>query len=296
MEIGVAQRPVDPWPETVERAGQLEAMGFDHLWLYDHLSWRHYRDHPWHATMPWLTGLAATTSTIRLGTMVASATLRHPLMLAKEAMSLDHVSNGRLILGVGAGGTGWDATVYGDRPLSPGERAGRLDEYVRVLDGLLRGELTDHQGPWYTVDGGRMLPGCVQRPRVPLAVASGGPRTTALAAELADTWITVGDTTNRAVTLDDFVDAVTEQSRWLDEGCARAERDPADVERLAFISSTFPAPMASLDAFVQLAEALEAIGFGAVVIHDHRSDDPDLDFGAELVEAIADWHLARQRR
>ena len=114
MRVGVLMLPTDPWPETVERAQRLERLGYDHLWTYDHLSWRRYRDrdlvrrHPL-AHRP---GDGAPTAS-GLGTMVASPNFRHPVTLAKEAMTLDHVSGGRLTLGLGAGGPGFDATVLG---------------------------------------------------------------------------------------------------------------------------------------------------------------------------------------
>lgn len=289
----MVQMPVDPWPETVERARRLEAMGFDHLWLYDHLSWKHYRDGPWHATLPWLTGLAASTERIRIGTMVASPTLRHPLMLAKETMSLDHVSGGRLILGLGAGGAGFDATAYGTEPLTPGQRADRFDEYARVVDGLLRGDLTDHEGSWYTVDGGRLLPGCVQRPRTPLALAAGGRRTIELTGAIADAWITLGDPTSTPGSVAEYVDVVGRQSEALDRACVAAGRRPADVERIGFVPIAFPEPLKRIDAFTELAESLVDLGFDAIVLHDHRSDDPDLDVGPETIEAIARWRTSR---
>ena len=138
MRIGVLMIPTDPWPTSVERAHHLESLGYDHLWTYDHLSWQRYREEPWHAAIPWLTGIAAATSTIRLGTMVTSPNFRHPVTLAKDAMTLDHISAGRLTLGIGAGGTGFDATVFGDEILHPRERASRLIDFVDVLDGLLR--------------------------------------------------------------------------------------------------------------------------------------------------------------
>ena len=106
MRVGVLMLPTDPWPDTVRRAQELERLGYDHLWTYDHLSWRRYRDRDWHAAIPWLTGIAMATERVRLGTMVASPNFRHPVTLAKEAMTLDHVSGGRLTLGIGAGGTG----------------------------------------------------------------------------------------------------------------------------------------------------------------------------------------------
>jgi alkanesulfonate monooxygenase SsuD/methylene tetrahydromethanopterin reductase-like flavin-dependent oxidoreductase (luciferase family) len=289
VEIGVVQMPTDPWPATIERALELEAMGFDHVWLYDHLSWRHYRDRPWHATIPWLAALAASTTTIRLGTMVVSPTLRHPLLLAKEVMSLDHVSGGRFVLGLGAGGTGFDASAYGEAPLSPAERADRFDEYARVVDGLLRGELTDHRGRWYTVDGGRMLPGCLQRPRVPLALAASRRRSMPLVARLADTWITIGDRSRPPETIEEHVAALATQSAWLDEACGAIGRDPAEVGRTVLLPSSFGLPLTGIDRFASWAEAVADLGFGTIVVHDHRSDDPALDVGADTIEAIARW-------
>ena len=101
-------------------------------------------------------------------------------------MTLDHVSGGRLVLGVGAGGVGFDATVYGSEPLAPGPRVDRFVEFTDLVDVLLREPVVSHRGAYYVVDDARMHPGCVQRPRVPIAVAAGGPRTLALAARVGD--------------------------------------------------------------------------------------------------------------
>jgi len=119
MRIGVLLLPADPWPETIRMAQRVEELGYDHLWTYDHLSWRRYRDQAWHSTYPWLTGVAAHTNTIRLGTMVSNPNVRHPLILAKDATTIDHISNGRFTIGVGAGGTGFDATVLGQSRSRP---------------------------------------------------------------------------------------------------------------------------------------------------------------------------------
>ena len=118
-EIGVLLLPTDPWPETVARVQRLEALGYDHLWTYDHLTWRRYRERPWHAAIPWLTGVACATSRVEIGTLVASPNIRHPVTLAQEAITLDHVSGGRFVLGVGTGGIGFDSTVFGGEPLDP---------------------------------------------------------------------------------------------------------------------------------------------------------------------------------
>src|SRR3712207_5768181 len=185
--------------------------------------------------------MAGVTSEIRLGTMVASPNFRHPVTFAKEAMTLDHISAGRLTLGLGAGGIGFDATVFGEQPLTPGRRVDRLAEFAEVLDALLRRPETSHRGPHYTVDGAMMLPGCVQRPRLPLAIAAGGRRTLGLVARFADAWITDGEDAGDR--------AVREQADLLAAHCEAIGRDPAGIERIILVGNTTERPLASLDAF-----------------------------------------------
>ena len=94
-------------------------------------------DEPWFATVPTLAAAALVTERIRLGHAVASPNFRHPVPFAKELMSLDDLSDGRFILGVGAGGTGFDATVLGDAACRPASGLARLEEFVAMLDQLL---------------------------------------------------------------------------------------------------------------------------------------------------------------
>ena len=281
MRIGVLLLPTDPWAETVERARRLEALGFDHLWTYDHLSWRRYRDRDWHAAVPWLTGLAASTSRVRVGTMVTSPNFRHPVTLAKDAMTLDHVAGGRLTLGVGAGGVGFDSTVLGDAVLSPGDLADRLVEFVEVLDRLLREPATSHRGRWYVVDEARMLPGCVQRPRVPLAIAAAGPRTIALTGRLGDEWITYADDAT-----------VRSHAAMLDDACVAAGRDPSSVRRVFLAGNNDERPLASMEAFVDFHGRRAELGFTDLVLHHPRADDPVWDDPVEILDAIADRFLS----
>lgn len=288
MRIGVLLLPTDPWPQTVQRARHLEALGYAHLWTYDHLSWRRYRDLPWHAALPWLTGLAGVTSRVRLGTMVTSPTFRHPVSLAKEAMTLDHVSGGRVTLGIGAGGTGFDATVLGEEVRTPRQRAARLTEFVEVLDGLLREPAYSHRGEHYTVDDARMIPGCVQRPRLPLAIAAAGPKTLALAARLGDAWITYGEPDAADQSPAAIEAAVRGQAAVLDERCAALGRDPATLERIYLVGNTAERPLASVAAFEDFVGRYEALGFTDIVFHDPRPDDPVWTDDPAIVDAIAE--------
>ncbi|HEX6312673.1 MAG TPA: LLM class flavin-dependent oxidoreductase [Acidimicrobiia bacterium] len=287
MRVGVLVVPIDPWPETVERVRRLEALGYDHLWTYDHLSWRRYREHDWHATIPWLTGVACATGRIRLGTMVTSPNFRHPVTLAKDAMTLDHVSNGRLVLGIGAGGPGFDATVLGGEPLSAPARVGRFVEFVEVVDELLREPRVSHRGAHYVVDDARMLPGCLQRPRVPLAIAAGGRRTLALTARHADAWITYGDTSYTDMTGAGTEAILAHHAEQLDAACAEIGRDPAEIDRIYLIGNTEGRPLASVDTFVEFAGRYAALGFTDLVFHHPVPGDPVWNEPETIVEDIA---------
>jgi alkanesulfonate monooxygenase SsuD/methylene tetrahydromethanopterin reductase-like flavin-dependent oxidoreductase (luciferase family) len=269
VRIGVLLLPADPWPESLALARRIEEMGFDHLWTYDHLSWRRYRDKPWHAAIPWLTGIAAGTQRIRLGTMVSSPNFRHPATLAKEAMTLDHISAGRLTLGIGAGGIGFDATVLGGQVLTPGERARRLDEFVGDLDALLREPVTSREGAYYTIDEARMIPGSVQRPRVPLAVAAGGPRTMQTVIRYADAWITEGDFPKIAA------------------NSARMDESGRTMDRIVLVDNGDERPLASVDAFRDVVGRYAALGFTDLVFHHPRPDDPVFTDDPAMVEKIA---------
>jgi alkanesulfonate monooxygenase SsuD/methylene tetrahydromethanopterin reductase-like flavin-dependent oxidoreductase (luciferase family) len=281
VRIGVLLLPTDPWPVTVERARTLEALGYDHLWTYDHLSWRRYRDRPWHAAIPWLTGVAGVTSRIGLGTMVASPNFRHPVTLAKDAMTLDHISGGRVILGVGAGGTGFDATVLGP---DPGHRTARFAEFVEVLDGLLEHPAGySHQGRFYTVDEARTLPGS----RLPIAVAAAGPKALAVAARHGDAWITYGEPDSSGLSPAQIERAVRVQSERLAEACAAIGRDPAELRRIYLIGNTEERPLQSVAAFTDFAGRYAALGVTDLVFHDPRPDDPVWTDDPSVVAEIA---------
>ena len=114
MRLGVVVLPELPWSQAREQWQQLDAWGYHSAWTYDHLAWRSLADGPWYATVPTLAAAALATTTIRLGTFVATPNFRHPVPFAKELMSLDDLSGGRFQLGVGAGGGGFDAAVLGE--------------------------------------------------------------------------------------------------------------------------------------------------------------------------------------
>lgn len=283
--------PSDPWRDTVALARRLDALGYHHLWVYDHMSWQRYRDRAWHATYPWLTGVAATTEHIRLGTMVSNLNLRHPAMLAKDAMTIDHVSQGRLTIGLGAAGTGYDADLLGAPRLSRGERVDRLTEFTQVFDGLLRGSLRDHRGRFYEVCEARVVPGCVQQPRLPIAIAAGARRTLCLAADVADAWITYGDPTHERTSPTETERIVREQLAVIEGRCEQTGRDPSTLDRIFLAGHSDDRPLGSLAAFDDLVGRYGDLGFTDVVFHHPRADDPVWNDDPAIVEQIAARHL-----
>lgn len=255
MRLGVCILPTARWEIARERWRRAEALGLDHAWTYDHLTWRMFRDETWFGAIPTLTAAAGVTSRIRLGTLIASPNFRHPVPFAKELMTVDDVSAGRLTLGLGAGTSdGFDATALGQDAWSRRERADRFEEFVTLLDRLLTSRATTWEGRFYSADEARAIPGCVQQPRVPFAIAAEGPRGMKLAAEHADTWVTV-----------DGRGAGAEQIERLEEVCVRSGRDPATLGRLVLLAFR-EKPLDSVEAYRDVAGRHAEMGFTDLVV------------------------------
>ncbi|MDX3087310.1 LLM class flavin-dependent oxidoreductase [Streptomyces jietaisiensis] len=282
--------PVDRWHEgggaTWRRA---EDLGFHAAYTYDHLSWRTFRDGPWFGALPTLTAAATATSRLRLGTLVTSPNFRHPVTLAKELISLDDISGGRVTLGIGAGGNGFDATVLGQVAWTPRERADRFGEFVPLLDRLLTEGAVTHRGTHYSAVEARNLPGCVQRPRLPFAVAATGPRGLALAARHGQGWVTTGDPKLfEEGTPEQSLQAIRNQVGRLGAACAEVGRDVADLDKVLLTGFTPDRgrPLESVDAFVDFAGRHLEAGITEIVLHWPIADS---DFAADqaVFEKIA---------
>ncbi|HEY8721473.1 LLM class flavin-dependent oxidoreductase [Pengzhenrongella sp.] len=291
LRFGIVLLPQDRWSVARERWQRAEEYGFDHAWTYDHLAWRSLADEPWFATVPLLAAAAAVTDRIRLGTWVASPNFRHPVPFAKDVMGLDDVSGGRLLLGLGAGGAGYDAGVLGTAP-TPRERSRRFAEFTELLDELLTHPVTEHSGEYYEAHDARMTPGCVQRPRVPFVMAANGPRAMALAARFGQGWGTFGPTFDEA--LGELTPGQA-QERWWDglagmvkkfeTAAHEAGRDPATIDKYLSLDG---APVFSFESYAMLAEGAEraaGLGFTDVVVHWPRAEGIYAGSEAVLEEA-----------
>ncbi|MFE9612800.1 LLM class flavin-dependent oxidoreductase [Streptomyces sp. NPDC006012] len=293
LRLSTVILPYRRWNEGGRSAWQrAEELGFHTAYTYDHLSWRSFRDGPWFGAVPTLTAAAGVTERIRLGTLVTSPNFRHPVTLAKELISLDDISVGRITLGIGAGGNGFDATVLGQEPWTPKERADRFAEFVPLLDRLLTDDGTDgvsHTGDFYAAHEARNIPGCVQRPRLPFAVAATGPRGMRLAARHGQAWVTTGDPKlYETGTPEQSRQALRDQVEKLGRACADIGRDVVALDKILLTGFTPDRgrPLESLDAFVDFAGRHRELGFTEIVIH---WPIPDSDFAADegVFERIA---------
>ncbi|GAA2449541.1 LLM class flavin-dependent oxidoreductase [Streptomyces lavendulocolor] len=296
MRLSTVILPTRRWHEGGRDAWlRAERLGFHAAYTYDHLSWRvPFRDGPWFGAIPTLTAAATATARMRLGTLVTSPNFRHPVTLAKELISLDDISGGRFTLGVGAGGNGFDATALGQEPWTPRERADRLAEFVPLLDRLLTEESVTHRGTFYSAGEAHNVPGCVQRPRLPFAVAATGPRGMRLAARHGQAWVTTGDPKlYESGTPEESYEALRGQLEKLGKACAEAGRD-GELDKILLTGFTPDRPLESFDAFVDFAGRHFSLGFTEIVIHAPIADS--MFAAAEKVfERIATEALAQLR-
>ncbi|MFI2618893.1 LLM class flavin-dependent oxidoreductase [Streptomyces sp. NPDC018584] len=301
LRLSTVILPVRRWHEGGrDQWLRAEELGFHAAYTYDHLAWRSFRDGPWFGAVPTLTAAAAATERLRLGTLVTSPNFRHPVTLAKELISLDDISGGRITLGIGAGGNGFDATTLlkkDQAPWTPRERADRFGEFVPLLDRLLTEDSVTYEGTFYSATEARDIPGCVQRPRLPFAVAATGPRGLRLAARHGQAWVTTGDPKLfEAGTPEQSREAIRGQIEKLDKACADIGRDVAELDKVLLTGFTPDRnrPLESLDAFVDFAGKHAELGFTEIVVH---APIPDSDFAADqaVFEQIATEALAQLR-
>lgn len=223
--------------ELTDRFRRVEELGFDQLYLADHIG--DFRDLSGPFLEGWslLAAAAVHTERITVGTLVTNPILRAPGLLAKQAMTVDQLSGGRLELGIGAGVFEYDHHAVGSDPWPVRERVARFDEYVAVLDGALRsnGKPYTYEGEWYRVRDLPTAPGPVRRPRPPITVGGQAPSILRTTARYADAWNTNGQV---GAPVADIVKRTREQNNHLDELCLAAGRDPATLRRSMLLWDT----------------------------------------------------------
>jgi alkanesulfonate monooxygenase SsuD/methylene tetrahydromethanopterin reductase-like flavin-dependent oxidoreductase (luciferase family) len=253
------------WRDQATDFAWAEEVGYDVAYVYDHLT------HPT-AAGGWLadgfTTLAAAagmTSTIEIGTLVASATLHSPVALARRAATVDDVSGGRLVLGLGAGSP---RCAQADRDESPTPKemferlADVVEGFVAIFGGASewRGTIRSFRGLETTA-----APAGAGRPY--LMLAAHGPRAIDLMVRHADAWNTYGGPGSTLLDPAEYWEQVARQADRVTEACERLGRDPSDLRRSLLVGYGKVRPVQSVAAFVEAAERADSLGFDELVVY-----------------------------
>ncbi|HEX7662280.1 MAG TPA: LLM class flavin-dependent oxidoreductase [Pseudonocardiaceae bacterium] len=289
MRVGIVILPEYRWWIARPKWEAVEEYGFDHAWTYDHIGWEPLLSEPWFGAVPTLAAATQVTSRIQLGTLVASPNFRHPVSFVREVTALDDLSDGRLLLGVGAGGSGHDSRVLGGDELSGKARRDRLAEFLLLLDRLLTQPSTTWQGEYYAAVDATGAPGSVRRPRVPFLVAANCQQSLGLVARYGDGWVTAGSQTDN---LNRWWDGIAELTRQLEDELVSAGRHPESVSRYLNLDASPVYSLSSLTRFTDMVARAGELGFTDVVAHWPRSDgvyrgqESVLEEVAEVLPAI----------
>ena len=208
------------WADILAMAQAAESIGFDALWISDHVGFGDPEGEWRGAWESWtlLSALAASTSRVALGNYVLAVPFRHPALLAKMAETLDEVSGGRLILGLGAGWNEPEFTSYG---VPFDDRFRRFEDSLRIITDMLRTGRSTHEGRAIQTRSARLEPRGPRPGGLPVMIGTTGPRMLRLTAELADHW-------NGSLRSRDEVPALLEA---LDAACRVVGRDPATLTK-----------------------------------------------------------------
>ena len=264
LRFGVYVLQDAPLPVLRGRWREAEELGFGDIWLPDHArDWRRPSGH-WFDAWATLAVMATETVRARIGTLVSNPLLRPPAVLARLATTVDHLSGGRLELGIGTGIAGFDHDATGTPYWPIDERLARFAEYVAIVDELLRHapNPVSYEGRFHRSAGLGLEPPPLQRPRPPLTVGGQSPTVLRVAAERADCWNTHGPF-GRSV--DEILEITRRQNARLDQLCRERGRNPADLRRSLLLYGALDA-WATPDAFDKIVSAFGDIGVTEFVV------------------------------
>ena len=269
--FGILTFAVAPFA-TLEREWRwAEDLGFDYAWIPDTWSIKGYFDFE---AWTLLAALSRVTSRLRIGTLVTTIIARHPAVIAAQALTIDHLSQGRVELGVGVGDRAADCDLFGVPRWPPAERVARLEEQLVLVDQLLRGEPVSRDGTYYSVRSAQLVQP-IQRPWPPLVVAAEGPRALRLVARYADAWSTIGGQppttwaggTGQPVSEAEALNATRVRVEQLSADCLELGRDPHRIRRIVLAYRQPVDPLSSLDAFDHFVGSYAEHGVGEFVFY-----------------------------
>jgi F420-dependent oxidoreductase-like protein len=223
MRFSVWPNATNTWEETLDLARHAEETGWDGVWYADHFM-PNTPEAAGSTNEAWTTvaALAASVPRMRIGTLVAGNTYRHPAVLAKMAAGVDNISGGRFVLGLGAGWQENEHAAYGIPFYTVGGRLRRLEEACQVITGLLDNDRSTFEGRYYRLKNAPLEPKPVQKP-LPLLIGGGGEqKTLRIAAKYANEWNVWG-----------LPDLLRHKMTILDRYCEEIGRDPKTIQRSA---------------------------------------------------------------
>ncbi len=289
MKFSFWPNPAQKYEEVLELARHVEQTGWDGFWYADHfMPNAPDTSAPWPEAWTTLTAIGANVPRIRIGTLVSGNTYRHPAVLAKMVATLDHITAGRVVLGLGSGWQENEHDQYGLPFYTTRERLERLDEACQIIKSLYTNPKTDFDGKFYKLSDASLEPKPVQHP-LPLLIGGGGEkRTLRIVAEHANEWNVWGD-----------VAVLRQKMEVLDKHCADVGRDPSEIHRTAvallFMSDDNAyleqmrnaemqqaALIGTVDEIREIVEEFEAIGVDELIVPDftlgqHRQKIETLD-------------------
>ena len=293
MKFSVWPNPGRPTSEILDLARLADSEGWYGMWFADHYmpntGSEEIRAGDVHECWGVLPAIAAVTERIRLGPLVSPTSVHHPAVLANRASTIDHISNGRMVLGIGAG---WQINVhaaYGIELQEPGPRVTRFDEAIQIIRSLLSEERTDFHGECYDITDAPADPKPVQSP-LPILVGTGSPRMLRITARHADEWNTWGGPEMAGGVLEKLLTA-----------CDQVGRDPAtmwksaqalvfindDDEFATNIANSGMGPRSIVGSTGQLVDELgryTELGFDEFIV-------PDFTLGGSTEERFANYRL-----
>ncbi|MCZ6502406.1 MAG: LLM class flavin-dependent oxidoreductase, partial [Gammaproteobacteria bacterium] len=216
------------WAELQTHARKVEELGFNSLWVADSFA-NPFIETEWLEGWTTLAGLSQATQSIRIGTLVTNIVYRHPAIIAKQAITVDHMSNGRLELGLGAGGVPTDHSMTGTPMWTGKERQARFAEFVTVVNKLLTQETSSFSGEYYSFEDAYVSPPPHQQPILPLVIAAHGPKSMRLAARYASKWSFSDPGLGRKGK--EAAAAIREMNNYLDDQLRSVGRNPEEITR-----------------------------------------------------------------
>lgn len=259
LRVGLVVGQRESWPELVRRAQVTESLGLDGVWVVDHFFGGRDEMAPTHDAYTVLAGLAMATERVRLGVMVAGNTYRNPAVLLKQAITVDHISNGRVDFGIGAGWWEREHEAYSFEFPSARDRVTMFEEALAAIESFQKNERTNFEGQFYRFVNTPFEPKSLQEGGLPIVIGAGGPRMLRITARYADIWNTRSP----------LADAKA-KSDLLDEKCREIGRDPSEIVRSVWPHDN---QLESLDKLTSYITSFREQGFDDFLFAWPENDD-----------------------